>query len=135
MPKTETVERFKVTEAEVGVADFGPAMVLLAQIPGLKVIGSELVTDVRAFARKTTHTIKSEDFLGEWIKDHPTFKAIEPVQAFKADGRTAGAAYTALRILTANKVLKQLGEGNYARTDVKSLTAPKKKSEQIGTQL
>ena len=126
MPKTETVERFKVT-AEVGVADFGPAMVLLAQIPGLKVTGSELVTDVRAFGRRNIPEISGIEFLRTWIADHPTFRALDAVKHFEADGRSGSVTYPSMKALVKEGVLKKLGPGQYSRADIKHIEPPKKK--------
>jgi hypothetical protein len=65
--------------------------------------------------------------LAEWIKEHPTFKAIEAVQYFEEQGRTKGSTYPALGVLVEKGILKKLGPGDYARADVKHLAAPKKK--------
>jgi hypothetical protein len=50
------------------------------------------------------------------------------------DGRTNGACYTALRLLSAKGILKSLGVGAYARADVKAIAPPKKKRETGGRQ-
>jgi len=127
MAKTPAIESFKIT-CEVEVHNLGPAMVKLAQIEGLIVTGSELVTTVKSFATRghTTHHVKAEAYLEEWLKDHPTFRAIEAVNHFKADGRTSGACYTALRVLSADGRLKKLGEGMYSHPSVKALPKPKR---------
>ena len=130
MPKPLPVQRFRIS-CEVDVANLGPVLVQLAQIADLTVTGSEVVTDVRTYKqqRKTGHTVKAEDFLTEWLADHPTFRALDIIQHFRADGRTDGAGYTALRTLLEKKLLKKLGPGQYSRADVKHLPAPKKKTK------
>lgn len=126
MPKAPSIDTFKIT-CEVAVHNLGPAMVRLAQIEGLIVTGSELVTTVKRFTQNThtNHHIKAEAFLEEWLKDHATFRAVEAVNHFKADGRTSGACYTALRVMSADGRLRKLGEGMYSRPNVKALAAPK----------
>jgi hypothetical protein len=123
MPKPPPEQRFRIS-CEVGVADLGPAMVDLAQIKGLTVTGNELITDVRTYNKRPE--IASQDLLAEWIKDHPTFKAREACQYFEDNGRTKGSAYPAMGVLVDKGVLKKLGDGNYARTDVKHIEAPRK---------
>ncbi|TAI63889.1 hypothetical protein CWO89_21895 [Bradyrhizobium sp. Leo170] len=102
----------------------GPIIAMLTRM-GVRNIGYELRTDIPAFASKTAHDIKAEDFLTAWIADHPTFKAIDAVRHFRADGRTNGACYTALRTMVEKGTLKKLSSGNYARADVKALESPK----------
>lgn len=115
---------------ETSIDDAGKFIAMLTK-EGVERLKHELITDVITFRQKprTNHDIKSEDFLTAWIKDHPTFRAREAIAAFKEDGRTAGAGYTALRMLTENKVLKKLGEGQYSRADVKHLAGPNKKAK------
>jgi hypothetical protein len=127
MPKQPVQQRFRIS-CEVDVADLGPAMVALAHIAGLTVTGSELVTDVATFKSrpKQTHDVKAEDYLIDWIADHPEFKAKEAVEHFREAGRTDGACYTALRVLCERKLLRKLGEGRYSRLDAKH--QPKKKN-------
>lgn len=96
---------------------------------GLQDVKFDLVTAVPTFRRNaeySNHHTKAEAFLEEWIKDHPTFRAIEAIKHFKADGRTPGAGYTALRVLSADGRLNKLGEGMYSVPGVKALPAPKK---------
>jgi hypothetical protein len=130
MPKAPSIDTFKIT-CEVAVHNLGPAMVRLAQIEGLIVTGSELVTTVKSFTQnaRTTHHIKAEGYLEQWLKDHPTFRAAEAVRHFKADGRTSGACYTALRVMSADGRLRKLGDGMYQRPDIKALAKPKKEKE------
>lgn len=123
--KPPPVERFRIT-CEVEVSDLGSTIAQLTKL-GLSKINFDLIEEVRAFAKKTYHEVKAADFLTEWLTDHPTFRAREAVKHFKAHGRTAGAAYSAVRDLFDAKVLRRLGEGNYARADIKALAAPKRK--------
>lgn len=120
-----TIQRFRIF-CEVAVPDLGPVSVALAHISGLTVTGQELITDVITFRKKSNHDVKAEDFLIDWMADHPTFKAKEAIEHFRANGRTDGSGYTALRVLVERKLLRKLGEGQYSRIDVKHLPAPKK---------
>jgi hypothetical protein len=121
-------DRFRVLCSSVEITQLGAVMAALAKI-GIRDVQTELVTDVITFNKRVTHDTNAENFLREkWLPDHPTFKAKEAVTFFDLHGRTAGAAYTALRMLTQSGELKKLGEGNYARKDVKQLAAPKKKT-------
>jgi hypothetical protein len=126
MPKQETIERFKIT-AEVEAISLGPTVAALARL-GLTNIGYELVTEIRTFNKKTQHETKAEDHLRAWIVDRPSFSASDVVKAFLQDGRTAGAAYSAMRRLVEQAVLTKTGPGSYARSDVKQLAAPAKKA-------
>ena len=127
MPKLPTVDRFRLS-CEVAVSDLGPIIAQLTKM-GLTNLHFELMTDVPTFAEKVKHDVNSQDFLLEWTKEHPTFKAVEAVNHFRANQRTPGAAYTALRILVEEKTLKKLGPGNYARADIKAIAAPKKEAK------
>jgi hypothetical protein len=131
MAKPPPVERFRIT-GETDVTSLGPVMSVLAKIPGFTVTGSELVTTVRRFATNvTTPGFSTQAWVTEWIKDHPTFKAIEVVTALKETGNGDGkAVYPALTYLVKAGVLKKLGEGMYSRVDVKAISAPKKKAKQ-----
>jgi hypothetical protein len=123
MTKAPPVQTFEIS-CEVEVHNLGPAMVALAHIEGLTVTGSKLVTTVKSFKQnspKTDHHIKAEDYLTTWMADHPTFRAREAVKHFKADGRTSGACYTALRVMSSDGRLRKLGEGMYQRPDIKAL--------------
>jgi hypothetical protein len=115
MAKPETIERFKIT-CETDVQNLGPVMLALAKIEGLSVTGNELVTEVRTFKQKQSHAVRAEDFLVDWIADHPTFQAREAIKHFRDAGRTDGAGYTALRVLVQRKLLRKLGEGRYTTT-------------------
>jgi hypothetical protein len=113
---------------DVSPADLGATMAALAKL-GHTNVRPELVTAISTYRQKTNHEIKAANFLREWIADHPTFKAKDAVTHFDLHGRTAGSAYSGLRDLVDEGVLKKLGEGNYARKDVKQLAAPKKKAD------
>jgi hypothetical protein len=133
MAKPPPDQRFRIS-CEVDVGNLGPVMVALAHVEGLTVTGSELITDVPKYKANTgysTHHIKSEPYLEAWVADHPTFRAIEAVNHFKADGRTAGACYTALRVMSSDGRLKKLGEGMYSLPGVKALPAPKGKKTRV----
>lgn len=120
-----TVDRFKIT-AECEAPEMGLIIAQLTKM-GLTNLHFELVTDVLAYRQKANHDIKAADFLTEWIKDHPTFKAIEACKHFEANGRTKGSAYPALSDLVEAGILKKLDDpGHYARADVKAIAPPKK---------
>lgn len=124
MPKLPTVDRFRLS-CECEVSDLGPIIAQLTKM-GLTNLHFDLMTDVPTFRQKTNHEVKSAEFLAEWVKDHPTFKAIDACKHFEANGRTKGSAYPALSELVEAGVLKKLDPGHYARADVKALAAPKK---------
>lgn len=126
MAKPQPIDYFNIVIGDVSPADLGALMAALAKL-GHTNVRPELVTAIQTFRQKANHDIKAADFLREWIADHPTFKAKEAVTHFDLHGRTAGAAYSGLRDLVEEGVLKKLGEGNYARKDVKQLTHQKKK--------
>jgi hypothetical protein len=127
----ETSDRFKIT-CEVDVGNLGPVMVRLAQIEGLAVTGSELVTEVLRYNRRPQ--VRSQDLLVTWIQDHPTFSAGDAVRYFIAEGRTATACYPALAVLVERGLLKKLAPGKYSRTDIKAIEGPatKKKKQRDG---
>jgi hypothetical protein len=110
---------FKVTPEEAG------KWIVILTNGGVGELHQEVVTNVVTFNKRASHKTKAEDFLKAWLVDHPTFKAKEAIDACRADGRNAAAGYRALRILTDEKILRRLGEGNYQRADVKHLAAPK----------
>lgn len=127
MAKTATpvIERFRIS-SEIEAANLGPVIAQLTKM-GLTNIHFELITDVVTFRQKTNHEIKSVEFLAGWVKDNPTFKAIEACKYFEANGRTRGSAYPALAELVEAGVLKKLDDpGHYARADVKHIAPPKK---------
>jgi hypothetical protein len=126
MPKLPTVERFRLS-CECEVSGLGPIIAQLTKM-GLTNLHFDLIEDVATFKQKTNHEIKSAEFLSEWIKEHPTFKAIEACKHFEANGRTRGSAYPALAELTEAGVLKKLEPGHYARSDVKQIAPPKGKA-------
>jgi hypothetical protein len=105
----------------------GPLVADLTKL-GMTIQNVELATVIPTYAKKAHHEVKAEDFLMAWTQEHPTFRAIEAVQHFRASGRTDGACYTALRMLAEARTLKKLGPGNYARNDVKAIAAPKNKT-------
>lgn len=119
--KPPEVDHFLI-HCEAQASEVGP---IIAARMGVRNIGYELKTDIPAFAGNRSHATKAEDLLAAWIAEYPTFKAIDAVRHFRADGRTDGAAYTALRILVEKGTLKKLSSGNYARADVKALESPK----------
>lgn len=127
MAKTPTVERFRlVIEREFEAQELGGAIANLTRL-GFDNVRFELITDVLAFRTKTQHAIKAADFLSAWIAEHPTFSMREVSAHFKADGRTASAAYYALKMLTDQRVIKRLDDdGHYSRADVKHIEAPTK---------
>jgi hypothetical protein len=104
----------------------GPLLAQLTRM-GLQNIGFELITDVRSFRQneRAKHELSAEAALGEYVNEHPTFQINDAVKHFEAKGRTAGAIYTAARVLIEKGALKKLSPGNYARADVKALAAPK----------
>ena len=125
-PETSDLIEFRFRCA---VSDAGHFIALLTKA-GVQQLSHELITEVASFRQRTNHDMKAEDFLTAWIADHPTFRAKEVIKHFRDDGRTAGSGYTALRMLADNGKLKKLGEGNYARADVKHIAGPKKKSDE-----
>ena len=127
MAKPPPVERFRIS-CETDVTSLGPVMSALAKVPGLIITGNELIEEVRSFARNqyTGHQIKAEDFLTDWLPDHPEFKAKEAVEHFRANG----ACYKALRTLSANGALRKLGEGRYSTLAAKR--QPKKEKPVAG---
>jgi hypothetical protein len=127
MAKLPTIDRFRIS-CEVEVSDLGPIIAQLTKM-GLTNVNFELMTEIPAFAQKAHHAVKAEDFLREWIGEHPTFSAKEAVAHFRQSGRTDGACYSALPKLVADKTLKKVGPGNYARSDVKAIAAPKKEKK------
>jgi hypothetical protein len=84
---------------------------------------------VRSFAQNKRPEVSSRDFLAEWIKEHPTFRAIEAVKAFEADGRSKGACYPMLGHFIEQRLLKKTGPGEYARTDIKAALKKKQKKK------
>ena len=117
--------RFRIT-CECDVANLGVVMFRLSHIEGLTVTGNELITEVSAFNTRRSFDTSSQDFLLEWIKEHPTFRASEAVKHFTENGRTASSCYPGLATLVDKRILKKLGPGQYSRADVKAIAAPKK---------
>jgi hypothetical protein len=118
MPKAETRDYFRTTIDQVEQEQLGALSVLLAKA-GFTQVRHELVTDVLRYKQKASHDVKAEDFLIDWMAEHPTFKAVEAVKHFREAGRTDSSCYTALRVLVERKLLRKLGEGQYSRLDVK----------------
>jgi hypothetical protein len=121
--KPTEVDHFLI-HCEALAPDVGPIIAALTRM-GVQNIGYELKTDILTFAGNRSHATKAEDYLAAWISDHPTFKAIDAVNHFRADQRTPGACYSALRGLVDKGALKKLSSGNYARSDVHALESPK----------
>lgn len=123
----DTIERFRI-HADISQERVGGVLALLTKL-GVDNIGFDLITDVQTFrhngARKDTGST-SERVATEWVKDHPTFKAKLLVEHFEAHGRSANAAYGALKSMVGHGFLKPLGDGNYQRADIQSLDAPAK---------
>jgi len=131
MPKPPPVEYFECV-CRMPVLTAGPIMAMLTKIEGLDVSAPRLVSEVRAFSKNTRPQVGSREFLAEWIKEHPTFKAIEVVRALREAGHGNGsAAYHAITSLINEGVLKKLSVGEYSRADVKHLPAPKKAKKQV----
>jgi hypothetical protein len=124
VPKIQPFDNFKIIVEEVPPEELGPVLALLAKA-GLKA-RPELVTNIPSYGQRSTHEVNAEDFLLPWIADHATFRALEAVKHFEANGRSGGGAYPTLAALVDKKVLKKLSPGNYARADVKHLEPPKK---------
>ncbi|WP_375791151.1 hypothetical protein ACE102_07310 [Bradyrhizobium sp. vgs-9] len=101
----------------------GPIIAQLSRM-GLTNIGFELITDIRTYNRNTPREMGSEAFALAWVDQHPTFKLAEIVAHFKADNRTPSSCYYAVKKLVEAGKLKNLGQSNYARADVKALEAP-----------
>jgi hypothetical protein len=131
MAKAATRDRFRIT-CETEAETMGPLIAQLTRM-GLTNVSFELVTDIPRYARNAAPDgITAVECARAWLAEHPTFKAHELAKHFAASGRAKGSVYGALTELVEEKVLKQLGNGNYARADVKHIAAPKKPGE--GTQ-
>jgi hypothetical protein len=128
MPKAPPLEYFEVT-LRCPKEALGEVVGDLSR-RGLTDVSFNLISAVATYKTNKPHDhrdIKAEDFLADWIKDHPTFRAKEAVKIFRADGRTDGACYTALRVMSGDGRLKKLGEGMYSLPGVKALPKPKAK--------
>lgn len=122
----EQRDRFRIF-AETSSEAMGPLLAQLTRM-GLENIGYELITDVVTFGTngpRKVHETTGDEFAKEWIKENPTFKAIELVDHFRASDRTPGSAYSALKNLVANGDLRKLGPGAYQRADVQAIEPPK----------
>jgi hypothetical protein len=120
-------ERFRVTTF-VPKELLGETIAALTRL-GLTEVNFDLVADIKSFAKKAQHVVKAEAFLAEWMKEHASFRALEAVRHFRENGRTAGAAYTALRMMSSDGRVRKLGEGMYQRPDIKAISGPKKKAK------
>ena len=130
MAKPQLEDSFNVHVLAVPLDRLGPLTALLAR-EGFGDVRNELVTTVRSFARNNQPAdgVSSADFLRAWIADHPTFRARDAVNHFRAEGRGNGhSAYAALIALVEDGTLKKPGPGQYARADVKQIAGPKKKA-------
>ncbi len=133
MPKPPPVEYFECI-CRMPVLTAGPIMAQLSKMEGLDVSAPHLVTEIKTFRQNAVNThpqVSSRDYLLEWIKDHPTFRAKEAVAHFNADGRSKNSAYPVLSAAVEEGILKKLGPGEYSRADVKHLPAPKKAKKQV----
>jgi hypothetical protein len=128
MAKPPPVECFNVTFGNVSIHDLGPLMAAGIKL-GHSNVHYDLVTNIPTFKQRPQHEVKGSEFLKPWIAEHPTFRAKEAVTHFDLHGRAAGGAYSALRDLVKEGLLKSLGDGNYSLKNVKALAAPKKKPE------
>lgn len=125
MAKPPPIIRCKITCSKtVDIVDLGPTMLALSNT-GFDDVHYDFVSDVDAFKRRTKHDVSAVDRLREWIGDHASFATKEWIAACKAEGRTSGAGYTAIRHLIEGKLIKRVGNAAYARADVKRLAAPK----------
>jgi hypothetical protein len=115
-----TRDRFRI-HAETSVEDVGYLLAQLTKM-GLENLGFELITEqVTYTGNRPKNEVTGEQFAMEWIEQNPSFKANDLVKHFATDGRTQGAAYTALRILHQTGQITKLGGGMYQRGDVKAL--------------
>jgi hypothetical protein len=121
VPKPETVDRFRII-AEAEASEMGPIIAQLSRM-GLSNINFELITDVVTFKQKVTHEVPATEHLAAWVADHPTFTSSDATRYFRESGRTSGAVYYAIRMLTEKKIIKKLGDSSYSRTDVKAIEA------------
>jgi hypothetical protein len=114
----ETVDHFRLTINRLTPQQLG---VVIADLAKREIfdIRPELITDVVTFNRKTSHAVKAEDFLIDWMADHPEFRARDAIAHFREAGRTDGSGHTALRVLCEKKLLRKLGEGRYSAIAVK----------------
>jgi hypothetical protein len=123
-----TVERF-VIHAETSKDGMGHVLAELTKM-GLANVGYELITDVVTFRKnggRKAHDVTGTEFARAFIKENASFAARTLVNHFKANDRTDGMAYKAIRDLVQEGALKKLGPGNYQRAGVKALPAPKGK--------
>jgi hypothetical protein len=117
-------ERFRIS-CEVDVGNLGPAMVRLAQIEGLVVTGSELITDVRAYAknkpkkkrkvvvRKTFDKNASEVILTHAKRNHCKFNTRQLIKTFETQGRARNSIYATLDAMMKDKIVKRVDKGEY----------------------
>jgi hypothetical protein len=125
MPKPQPYDNFQIIIEEVSPEQLGPYLAICAKA-GMKA-RQELVTNIPTYAKRASFDVQTGELLETWLKDHPTFKAIEVVKFFEAMGRTRGSAYPALVAAVEKGVLKKLDEpGHYSRADIKHIEPPKK---------
>ena len=129
MAKTPPEQYFNVLVRRVGRTKLGDLIVSLSALD-LTDFQPELVTDVVTFNKKQSHEVKAEDFLVDWIAEHPEFQAKDAIKHFREAGRTDGSGYTALRNLVARKLLRKMGEGRYT-TLAKKHQPPKAKAAKV----
>jgi hypothetical protein len=123
-----TEERFRI-HAESSKDEMGHILAELTKL-GLQNIGYELITDVITFRKngaRKVYDVTGTEFARAFLKENASFAAIQLVNHFKANDRTNGLAYKAIRDLVGTGELKKLGPGNYQRAGVKALPAPKYK--------
>jgi hypothetical protein len=124
MAKPPPIVRCKITCSKtVEITDLGPTMLTLTGA-GFDDVHYDFVSDVDTYRKRVTHEVSAPDYLREWIKDHASFTTSEFIAACKAEGRTTGAGYTAIRVLIGEKLIKRVGTASYVRTDVKRLAPP-----------
>jgi hypothetical protein len=125
MPKPPPLELFDVTIRSIPKEMLGETIAANTKL-GHNDIDFHLVTETVTFKNNSAARGTARDFLAVWIADHPTFKAIEAVNDFKAASGNGGSSiYPALSLMIEKGVLKKVGDGLYARTDVKALAPPK----------
>lgn len=127
-----TRDRYRI-HAETSIEQMGFVLAAFTKM-GLDNIGYELITDVATYKERAPRIPnspggKAADFIREYMTKHPAFLAKDLVKHFKDDGRTDGAAYAALTMMTKAGELKRIGAGQYQSSDIKVLPASKKVKE------
>jgi microcompartment protein CcmK/EutM len=126
MAKPPPEESFNVTFFGIPKELLGASVAAQAKVGDFP-FRTELVTTVVGFRKNEKSDINPREFLETWIKDHPSFKAIEAVKAVKEAGGSNTSTYPALAVMVGKGLLKKVGDGLYARADVKALAPPRKK--------